>query len=103
MDLRAWRQSPPRRGGRAGRRRRFKFGRTWPSSPRSGVVQRPMSDIARLLHFVERKNAGGVEKEIERGADVNQREAVRTLWHKVVRCPDEPELTVRVLGAAVDG
>lgn len=36
-----------------------------------------MSDIARLLHFVERKNADGVEREIERGADVNQREAVR--------------------------
>jgi hypothetical protein len=38
-----------------------------------------MSDIARLLHFVERKNATGVEEEIERGADVNQREAVRTV------------------------
>ena len=33
-----------------------------------------MSDIARLLHYVERKNSDGVENEIAGGADVNQRE-----------------------------
>ena len=31
-----------------------------------------MSDIARLLHYVERKNSDGVENEIAGGADVNQ-------------------------------
>jgi hypothetical protein len=36
-----------------------------------------MSDIARLLHYVERKNSDGVENEIAGGADVNQREPVR--------------------------
>ena len=48
-----------------------------------------MSDIARLLHFVERKNADGVQREIERGADVNQREVVRPVASEAPRraCP----------------
>lgn len=47
-----------------------------------------MSDIARLLHYVGQKNAVGVESEIERGADVNQREVVRPICSVRVVCTE---------------